>query len=128
VTFFFDNCISPKHVEMLRVFKQDVCHLGESFSGNTPDEVWIPEVAKRGWVLVTIDRNIKARPHERLALQQSKLTSFFLIKGFESQKLLAFAAALLDVWPHIVAAAEQAQPGSLYSVTFKGKVEPIPFR
>lgn len=108
---------------MLRVYKYDVVALKEVFPVETRDEVWIPEIGKRGWVLVTVDRNIKAKPHERLALQQSNVTAFFLVKGFADQKLLSFAAALLDVWPEIHKTAEQSQPGMLYRVPLRGKVE-----
>ncbi|WP_426748980.1 hypothetical protein [Myxococcus faecalis] len=112
-------------MEILRVLKEDVRALKEEFPVETPDQTWIPTVGKQGWILVTADRNIKSKPHERLALQQSKLTAFFLVKGFGDQKLWDYAIALLKVWPQIKKVAETAQPGDSYRVTLTGNVEPF---
>jgi hypothetical protein len=35
---------------------------------NTTDEVWIPQVARAGWVVITRDQNIKSRPAELQAV------------------------------------------------------------
>jgi len=48
----------------------------DHFPGNTPDIDWIPEVARRAWVLITKDQNIRRNPLERAAYESAKLRGF----------------------------------------------------
>jgi len=41
-----------------------------------PDIDWIPEVARRDWVLITKDQNIRRNPLERAAYHAAKLRGF----------------------------------------------------
>ncbi len=43
---------------------------------DTPDEVWIPEVARRGWAILTRDRRIQTRVSETAALLASNARMF----------------------------------------------------
>jgi hypothetical protein len=76
-TFFLDHQIGRFQVaEFLRAAGAKVeVHL-DHFAGDTPDVEWIPEVASRGWVLITKDQNIRRNPLERAAYQESKLRGF----------------------------------------------------
>jgi hypothetical protein len=122
-----DNNLSPKYAEMIRdAFSEDVCALREHFPADTPDEVWIPEIGKRGWVLITEDNRIRKRPQERLALQLSGVTAFFLGKSFGELKLLAKGQALIQVWPRIKVQAEVSQRGRHYLVNVRGAIEELP--
>jgi hypothetical protein len=129
VTFFLDHNLSPRYAVMLRAaFNEDVCALKDHFAPDTPDEVWLPEIGNRGWVLVTEDKRIRVRPQERLALYLSGVTAFFLGKSFGELKLQEKGEALVKVWPKIKAAAETCQPGTLFMVSVKGLVEELPNR
>lgn len=79
-TFFFDNCLSPQIVEGLKLFGEDVEHLRNSFAADTPDTIWIPEVAKRGWILITRDKAIRKKPLELEALTRSGLSTFIFLQ------------------------------------------------
>lgn len=77
LTFFLDHQIGRYQVaEALRAAGAKVeVHL-DHFPGNMPDIDWIPEVAKRGWVLITKDKNIRRNPLERAAYEAVKLRGF----------------------------------------------------
>jgi hypothetical protein len=42
------------------------------FPDRTPDRVWIPEVAGRGWIIVTRDKRLQTRHIEWMALLRAK--------------------------------------------------------
>jgi hypothetical protein len=48
----------------------------DHFAGDTPDIEWIPEVARRGWVLITKDQNIRRNPLERATYEAARLRGF----------------------------------------------------
>jgi hypothetical protein len=77
LTFFLDHQIGRYQVaEALRAAGAKVeVHL-DHFPGDMPDIDWIPEVAKRGWVLITKDKNIRRNPLERAAYEAAKLRGF----------------------------------------------------
>src|SRR6185503_18836949 len=77
LTFFLDHQIGRYQVaDILRKAgaKTEV-HL-DHFAGDTPDIAWIPEVARRDWVLITKDQNIRRNPLERTAYKDAKLRGF----------------------------------------------------
>jgi len=77
LTFFLDHQIGRYQVaEALRAAGAKVeVHL-DHFPGNTPDIDWIPEVARRAWVLITKDQYIRRNPLERAAYESVKLRGF----------------------------------------------------
>lgn len=58
----------------------------DHFAGDAPDTEWIPEVARRGWVLITKDKNIRRNPLERAAYEQAGLRGFVATGGDLSGK------------------------------------------
>ncbi|MEZ6069442.1 MAG: hypothetical protein R3C10_04025 [Pirellulales bacterium] len=64
-TFFFDACIGKPLVDNLRarLVAQagddedpiELRHLSEEFDLDVDDDVWVPEVAERGWVIISSD-------------------------------------------------------------------------
>lgn len=51
--------------EVVRKRLRPACPIPE---GPVPDEVWIPETARRGWLAITRDGHIKSRPAEKTAV------------------------------------------------------------
>jgi hypothetical protein len=100
----------------------DVRVLKHHFPPDTADVVWLHEIGRLGWVLVTEDKNIRRKPQERQALYLSKVTAFFLGKSFGELKLLDKGLALVSVWPKIQETAAICQQGSIFSVTVRGEV------
>ena len=42
----------------------------DHFAPDTPDEVWLAEVGKRGWIALTHDSRIRYKPNERDAVMR----------------------------------------------------------
>jgi hypothetical protein len=76
LTFFFDNNLSPRLAAGLRAFGEDVRHLREEFPPETPDEVWLPEIGRRGWYLITRDKRIPRKAAEVRALKAAGVGAF----------------------------------------------------
>ena len=79
---FLDHNLGNKQLpELLRLagFKV-VCHV-PTFDKEEDDDVWIRECAKRGWVIITCDKNIESDPINRLAVIESEARIFFLSEG-----------------------------------------------
>jgi hypothetical protein len=51
------------------------------FAQDAPDEVWIPDVSERGWVILTKDKNIRRRHGERETALLSEARIFTLSSG-----------------------------------------------
>ena len=77
LTFFLDHQIGRYQVAgALRAAGARVeVHL-DHFAGDVPDIEWIPEIARREWVLITKDQNIRRNPLERAAYESAKLRGF----------------------------------------------------
>ena len=53
--------------------------LSDKFPADTTDIDWMAELDREGgWAVLTKDLRIQFRPHERLALDRSKIVFFFL--------------------------------------------------
>ncbi len=68
------------------------CH-SPHFDNEEADDVWIRECAKRGWVIVTSDKNIENDPINRQAVVDSKARIFFLEEG--TVRAIFWAAAII---------------------------------
>jgi predicted nuclease of predicted toxin-antitoxin system len=78
-TFFIDRCLGSKAIiEILRAADISVEVHDEHFGRNAPDIDWIPEVAIRGWVILTKDARIGNNQIERLTVADAKVSMFVL--------------------------------------------------
>jgi hypothetical protein len=68
-------------VEALRAAKLDVHAHDDHFAQNTPDAEWLVEVGRRGWVVLTKDKNIRVNALERLALVRANVACIMLGRG-----------------------------------------------
>lgn len=81
VTFFVDRYLGRHVGAALREAGLRIeLHL-DHFKDDTPDEDWIAEVSKRGWVTPTKDKAIRRKPREREAIIDSKARVFTLPSG-----------------------------------------------
>ena len=80
--FFLDRSLGTKLVaERLRREGAIVELHGDHFQHDTADEVWIPEVAARDWVILAKDLRIRWRPLEREAIEASGARVFVFSSG-----------------------------------------------
>lgn len=97
LTFFLDHQIGRFQVaEALRAVGAKVeVHL-DHFAGDMPDVDWIPEVGRRGWVLITKDQNIRRNPLERAAYHAARVRGFVVTgKDMTGAELAAVAVRCL---------------------------------
>ncbi len=80
-TFYVDRCVGKAVVRALRDAGAKVEAHDDHFAQNEPDESWIPNVAQRGWVILTKDKNIRRRAGEREALVTAQARIITLTSG-----------------------------------------------
>jgi hypothetical protein len=99
LVFFVDRCLGRGVCEALRAAGFTAEHKDDHFPQNTADEIWLPEVGKRNWVVLTRDTRIRLHPNERLAILAADVRFFTLqtkrgeggrrgINGREMQELI----------------------------------------
>ena len=115
--FFFDNCVSVRFVQALRILAQiqeyELVHLTERFAADTPDEEWIRRLASDGdWVIISGDPRISRGQAQRKAWQESGLTAFFFADGWASKGFWKQAESLVHWWPQIVLKARESTSGT----------------
>jgi hypothetical protein len=96
ITFFIDRCLGGRIiVEKLRNAGISVEVHHEHFPDDAPDVYWLPEVGKKGWIVLTKDKNIGKNLMERFAVTRANIRLF----TFASQSLSGedMATILLNV-------------------------------
>jgi hypothetical protein len=109
--FFFDNNVSPHLSTALKSFGEPVCHIREIWEKDPGDPVWLPEIGKRGLVLVTFDLGITKKPHEIALFHKHNVGGIFLRskdKG-RGDSIWDQVEALVHQWTHIKRTAD-AEP------------------
>lgn len=79
VTFFIDRCLGSRCiVETLLAAGISIEIHDEHFDKGAQDVEWLPEVGKRGWVVLTKDANIGKHTLERIAVARAQIKMFVL--------------------------------------------------
>jgi predicted nuclease of predicted toxin-antitoxin system len=78
--FFIDRCLgSVRLATALRAASITVEIHDDHFPQSAQDEDWLPEVGRRGWVVLTKDGSIAKRISERLAVASANIKLFVLV-------------------------------------------------
>ena len=123
MTFFFDNTFPKQPVEILKLLDVDAHHLQEDFPASTLDVDWIPEIGRRGWVVITGDRGIARKPAEKKALEEAHVIAVFMAKGFTHKQIFDLVSSIIKWWPEIARQVTRVKVGTSLQVTINGKVE-----
>ncbi|AEV15107.1 hypothetical protein TCCBUS3UF1_570 [Thermus sp. CCB_US3_UF1] len=67
--YFCDRNLGKGFPQRLRELGLEIKAHDELFSPDTPDEEWIPQVSAQGWVILTLDAQLRYRPVERAILR-----------------------------------------------------------
>ena len=78
IIFFIDRCLGKLVVSTLRNASISVEAHDDHFAKNALDVEWLPEVGKRGWVIITKDARIGRNQTERLAVTNANAKMFTL--------------------------------------------------
>lgn len=66
--YFTDRDLGKRFPEILKSAGLTIERHADHFTHDTPDEVWLEAVGKRGWIALTHDRRIRYKPNERDAV------------------------------------------------------------
>ena len=79
LVFFVDRSLGRRIIpDALREAGVRVEPHDDHFQPNAPDAVWLAEVGRRGWVVLTKDKRIRYRVNELHALMTGKVCAFVL--------------------------------------------------
>ena len=119
LTFFLDYQIGRFVVaDALRATDARVEVHIDHFAQNAPDVQWIPEIAKRQWVLITKDQNIRRNALERAVYEAAALRGFVVTgKDMSGPEL---AALLVRCLPGMVRRAAGRRGPLLFSISRSG--------
>lgn len=125
--FFFDNNLPARLARALQVLaapEHEVIHLKEKFPPNTPDGVWMSGLTKElDWVIISGDVRIGKNPHELRAWRAAGHTIFFLKPGWTNLEFWTQAQKFIKCFPAIIASAEKAKSGDVFTVALNGKID-----
>lgn len=71
--FFTDRALARQFPAILRAAGIAVEAHGDHFVHDTPDDIWLPAVAARGWIARTHDQRIRYKVNERDAVMENGL-------------------------------------------------------
>lgn len=122
VSFFFDANLSPRLSQALSVLGESAFHVQDVLGRRVPDEVWLQYAGEREWCIVSQDRNILKRPHERAALTNFRVGAFFLVDIAPSHcKILQ---TLMRHWPEMKRVAAKTERPFIRAIRQRG-VRPL---
>jgi hypothetical protein len=109
-----DNNLSPSLARSFQPLfdEHQFISLRDRFPANTKDVEWISALdAEGGWATLTAERRLKTRPHERLALDRSKIVFFFLTGSWLKCSVPEMAWRLIRLVPLMAKQAELTESG-----------------
>lgn len=122
--FFIDRSLSKNTFARLFAAADVRCEVHDDhFKPDEDDETWIKEAARRGWIILTVDRRIRYNPREKRALIESGGFAFMLATR-HPLRADEMAAIYLRAIETIVAATRSHQPPMIFKVYQDGRVEP----
>jgi PIN like domain len=114
VKLLVDHNLSPAIPRSLQHLypTHEFAALSDKFPADTTDIDWMAELDREGgWAVLTKDLRIQFRPHERLALDRSKIVFFFLAGAWRKYAVPETAARLIRLVPLMVKQVEIADRG-----------------
>jgi hypothetical protein len=100
--------------------EHEIVALGEKFPVDVADLDWIKALDREGgWAVLTKDLRIRTRPHERAALDRSRIVYFFLAGSWRKFKVEETAARLIRLVPLMSAQTKLVERGR-FELPIKG--------
>jgi hypothetical protein len=96
-TYFTDRNLGRQFPALLRAAGLDVVAHDDRFAQDTPDDVWLPEVAREGWVVLTRDKQIRWKANERDAVMEHGVALFALSGSGRTPELADLVIATVPV-------------------------------
>lgn len=109
-----DHNLSPRLARVLAALfiDHEIVALRDRFPADIADVDWIGELDREGgWAVLTKDLRIRQRPHERAALDRSRVVYFFLARAWMKYTVEETAARLIRLIPKMAAQTDLADRG-----------------
>ena len=109
-----DHNLSPRLAKALDALfvEHQILALRDKFSADVTDIEWIAGLDREGgWAVLTKDIRIRQRPHERAALDRSRIVYFFLGGAWRKFTVEETAVRLIRLIPKMAAQTELADRG-----------------
>jgi hypothetical protein len=117
VKLLVDHNLSPALARCLTPLFPDhtFVALSDRFKPNISDVDWMTELDREsGWAALTKDIRIQFKPHERLALDRSRIVFFFLGGAWRKYTVPEPAARLIRLVPLMIKQADIADRGRFH--------------
>jgi len=96
--YFTDRDLGKQFGEILKAGGLTVERHADHFAPDTPDDVWLAEVGRRGWIALTHDKRIRYKPNERDAVMQHRVGLLVIVGTAPFAELArAFVASLPSI-------------------------------
>jgi uncharacterized protein with PIN domain len=125
LTLLFDENIPQGIAVALQALNHDVTHAYDQGLKSAEDPEVFSFVASRGWVLVTRDKKIRKKPHERAAYLAAGI-GVFIYMGSAERTLDEQMGLVLRTIADIEQTAARLKPPYVYGVSDRGKLERLP--
>lgn len=76
-----DRSLPRSLADALTALRADVRWLEEEFPTTTPDERWLREAGRRGWLVISRDKHIRSRRGEVRAIREASVGCFILTQS-----------------------------------------------
>jgi hypothetical protein len=110
-----DHNLAPRLARCLQALfdkEHEIVALGEKFPVDVADLDWIKTLDQEGgWAVLTKDLRLRTRPHERAALDRSRIVYFFLAGSWRKYKVEETAARLIRLVPLMAATTKLVERG-----------------
>jgi len=120
--FFLDECLGGGKVS--RALKDAGVSFetsGNHFCRGTPDEEWLAEVGRRGWVVLTHDKGIRKHKAELLALRENHVRAFIVAaKGLRGEEI---GALLVRSMPEMLKILQRTEPPMIAIIRSSSVIE-----
>jgi hypothetical protein len=123
-TVFLDRSIGSRLPEALEILGFDVAAHDHYFDPTTPDVEWLENVAERGWVVVTNDKQIRYNELERRTLIETNTGYFVLGGGSRTNRQMALT--LMLAWDAIQEVAASTPRPFAFTVHASGRLTALP--
>ncbi len=127
MTFLFDENISPDIVESLRPLDKPVVHVvdvDELGRGVLDEDVFDFLGQRPDWVLITQDKKMRRKKHQRQAILDAGL-GVFVLTGRAEKSNDGLVVLLLQCWPALTKLASQTPRPFIFGISDGRKIEPI---
>ena len=124
MTFLLGENISHRIATALQAIGKPVKHVHEILQPGTSDEVIFEKLKDLGWILVSQDKNISRKKHQKQAMLQAGIGAF-IFTGRANKSNDDMLVMMVRSFPEFVELTARSGRPFIYGVPDKGRIRPI---